>query len=270
MCAAANITTHGLIGEAWEYGSALPRRTLKGGAVVLLGLAAVFAVLSGIGTSCVAWSAASYAPFASLAPYGWLFQLLVYANLAAGVVGVAIAFALMRQKRGSYAGSVAVLIVLIVTAVVQMYYSSSLRGVSFFATPPTSIRLYVTGAVLLYFLVLRAPFLTKATGMTPSPTAPSQKGVAGAFLVAAGVAVVTAPVWASPGHIVGGYNYVNDLLLPLAISGGFIILGGIGMLTRQTPAHAGHLPRFWRKGWILIRFSRLWASTRSLFETKRT
>ncbi len=238
--------------------------------MVLLGLAAVFAVLSGIGTSCVAWGAANYEPFAPLAPYGWLFQLLVYANLIAGVAGVGIAFALMRQKRASYAGSLVALVVFLATAVVQMYYSSSLRGVSFFATPPTSIRFYVTSAVLLYFLLIRAPFLRKSAEIAPPLAAPSQKGIAGAFLVVAGATVVTAPIWAGPGHIFGGYNYVDDLLFPLAVSGGLIILGGIGLITRKAPMYAEPPSRSRRRGWILTKSSRVWAGVRSLFETRQT
>ncbi len=222
---------------------------LRNAAIVLFGFVAVFAILSGIGTSCVAWGAANYQPFASLAPYGWLFQLLVFVNILVGGVGVVATFALIRRKKSSYVTSLGLLVVFIVTAVIQMYYSSSLRGVSFFATPPTSIRLYITGAVLIYFLALRATPLWNAVGMTSTQgMAPSQRGVLGMFLLAAGITVVTSPIWAGPSHTIGGYNFAASFLLPFALSGGLLILGGVGVLVHPAFAFLGrplHLRRKW-------------------------
>ena len=207
--------------------------------MVILGLTAVFAILSGIGTSCVAWGAVNYEPFASLAPYGWLFQALVFVNVIVGGAGVLEVLLLMRRRSTSYTGSLALLMVLLATAVVQMYYSSSLREVSFFATPPTNIRFFVTSAAMVYFLVLgvaprRAPAMASAPG-----AGASQKMAFGTFLLAAGTLIATIPIWAGAGHIIDGYNFTEVLLLPLSLIGGLLLVGGAGVLSRSAFTRVG-------------------------------
>ena len=217
----------------------MPPGAPGGTATVLLGLTAVFAILSGIGTSCVAWGAANYEPFASLAPYGWLFQSLVFVNVLVGGAGVAEALLLVRRRRTPHTRSLALLMIFLATAVVQMYYSSSLREVSFFATPPTNIRFIFTSAVMVYFLVLRAAY-RQASAVVPVPGfGASQRGAFGAFLLTAGTAIVTTPVWAGAGHMIDGYNFTDILLLPLSLTGGILIVGGVGMLARGAFVYAG-------------------------------
>jgi hypothetical protein len=233
-------------------------RALRGAAIVLLGFSAVFAILSGVGTSCVAWGATNYQPFASLAPYGWLFQLLVFVNVAAGGAGLFVTFSLMRRKSSSYVGSLLMLLIFVSTAVVQMYYSSSLRGVSFFATPPTSIRFYLTSVVLLYFLALKVRPLWIAAGMAPGLGETSiPKGVSAAFLLVAGLTVLTTPVWAGASHVIDGYNFVNVLLLPISISGGSLVLGGVFLLVPPPWRYVGLLLYFKRRGAAIARRMRL-------------
>jgi hypothetical protein len=49
-------------------------------------------------------------------------------------------------------------------------------------------------------------------------------------LMLTGVMLMTAPMWASPEHVIDGFNYVTTLQLPLLVDGLMLTLIGAGLL----------------------------------------
>ena len=221
--------------------SAMPKVVLAV-TVALLGFTVAFTALGAVGTTCVAWSAEKWGPFAVLVPFKWLYQILVYFNFAAAVGGIFVTYAVLKGKTWSYVGSIVTLLIFMATAVVQMHYTSMLRNVPFFSTPPTSIRFYITVIVFAFFLVLKVPRIWGEVGFIhPASGTGSFKSPAGLSLIVAGVTALTTFFWAGASHTVEGYNLVRVLEIPVMLGGGTILLTGVGLLalaslpTRPSP-----------------------------------
>src|SRR5512138_2755217 len=95
-------------------------RFIRTAAIVLMGLTAVVTLLGGIGTTCAALTPEKWASMMPLAPYKWLYQLLVVTTLAAGIGGVWATVTLVRGRRGSYRDALIFLAAGILLAAVQM------------------------------------------------------------------------------------------------------------------------------------------------------
>jgi hypothetical protein len=198
--------------------------------VTLLGFTVVFTALSAWGTVCVAWNAEAWASFAVLAPFKWAYQILVYLNMAAALGGVVVVYAVLRGEKWSYAGSFVALVTFLTTAAVQMSLTSTLKHVSFFATPPTNIRLYTTAMILGFFLLLRLTGITSKAGFVGRESHSFLRKSAGLSLAVAGITTLTTFLWAGPSHSIDGYNLVNAFGVQLALSGGAMLLIGVGLL----------------------------------------
>ena len=106
-------------------------------AVVMLGLTAAFTLLGGAGTTCVAFNADTYGPaFAGFVPNMPMYQLFVYICIAVGIAGLVVTWAMVRGRRRAYTWAIIVILLSGIMAAVQMHYSSTIRGVPFFQTPP--------------------------------------------------------------------------------------------------------------------------------------
>jgi len=207
-------------------------KILRGVAIALLGLAVVMTLLGGIGTTCVAWNAEKYGPkYANFVPYKPVYQNLVYLSIAVAIVGGIVTYALLRREKWAYAGALVTLVGCLGAAGIQMYYTSTLKQVSFFRTPPTNMRLYIAALALLLFLLLKLPGVWnyadfnrpwKGPGSWTTPT--------GLSMLVAGVATLTTPIWAGPSHMLDGYNLVYVLDAPLLIGGWSMTLVGVGLL----------------------------------------
>jgi hypothetical protein len=217
-------------------------KAIRSLAIALLGFTVAFAILAAVGTACVAWSAEKWGAFAVLAPFKWLYQILVYLNFGAGLGGIAVAYALLRGKRWSYMGAMVTLVIFLATAVVQMHYSSMLRGVPFFSTPPTSIRFDATLIVFTFFFLLRMTKIREKTGfLHPAVGNSSSKGSAGLSLVMAGVTTLATLFLAGSSHTVNGYNLARILEFPLIFAGTAMLLTGVGLLALPDPPMRPHL-----------------------------
>lgn len=206
--------------------------TLKIVLALLLGATTVMTLLGAVGTTCLAFNGDKYGP-----PFQWIvpamptYQLLVYIKLVTGVALAIVLYAFLRGDKWSYPGALLCLIVGGGAAAYQMFMTSSLKQISFFATPPTNIRFYITIATLIAFVIIRFPGvwnkidLSGSGGGKNSFTTPT-----GMALVLMGVMLMTAPLWASPGHVIDGFNYVTTLQLPLLVDGLMLTLIGAGLL----------------------------------------
>jgi len=207
-------------------------KILRGIAIALLGLAVVMTLLGGVGTTCVAWNADKYGkPFAMFVPYKPVYQNLVYLSVAVAMVGGIVTYALLRREKWAYVGALITLVACLGAAGIQMYYTSTLKQVSFFRTPPTNMRFYIAILALLLFLLLKLPGIWNYADFTRPWRGPgSWTAPTGLSMLVAGMATLTTPIWAGPSHMLDGYNLVYVLDAPLLIGGWAMILIGTGLL----------------------------------------
>ncbi len=204
-------------------------------AIVAIGLTALFTLLGGVGTACIAWNADRYgAQFAVFVPTMPLYQVFVYVCVLAGAAGTIVTYALLRGDKWAYKGALITLLVGVVVAVAQMFHSSWLREVAFTDTMPTAMRFYITFLTLLLFLVLRLPGVRRRVEVDfTRPWRGKGSRAAGGGLTAAiaGIATITTPIWAGSSHMLEGFNLVNVLQVPLLVGGGLLIVMGAVLLT---------------------------------------
>jgi hypothetical protein len=194
-------------------------------------LTVVFAALGAIGTVCVAWNAEQWDPFIAFIPYKIVFQILVFGNLVFAGVGSYITYALLKDKKRSYSWSLIILLIFLFTAIIQMYFSSTLRGTSFFSTPPTNIRFYLTLIIFILFILLKISKIWEKAKLSYK----KEKSImsSGIILVLVGTLFLSCPIWASPSHMIAGYNTINILLVPVNLVGWSFIFTGLIFLRIQ-------------------------------------
>lgn len=200
--------------------------------VVLMGATAAMTLLGAVGTSCLAWNGDKYGPaFKWIVPYMPTYQMLVYVSLVAGVAAVLVCYAVARGDRWFYIGALATLVVAGGAAAVQMYYTATLRQISFFAAAPTNIRLYITILTLVAFVLVRFPGVWNKSGLGSRSNKPgSPMAAGGATLIVTGLLVLSTPIWAGPTHMLDGYNLVDTLIVPLLVDGIALVVGGTVLL----------------------------------------
>ncbi len=196
---------------------------LRGVAIVLLSLTAIFTLAGGIGTSCVALDAAKYGPsFAKMAPVQPILQILCVISILSGIFGVYSIIRLAKNKPRGYMYTLIFLVVAGAASAVQFYLSSTLRG----STAPNNFRLYVTVFTLLVMLALRLPGLWSKVGFEGSGKSGGTAAAGGVALFLCGLVTISMPVWGEPTHLVGGFNTVNVLLIPLLAAGAVMMVAG--------------------------------------------
>jgi hypothetical protein len=204
----------------------------RGILALLLGASTVMTLLGAIGTACLAWNGNFYPPkvFGWIVPHMPTYQLLVYIGLAAGVALAVVTYALLRGDKWFFIGALIFLLIGGGAAAYQMYLTSSLKNISFFATAPTNVRFYITALTLIVLLIVRIPGVWNKTGLDKSGGKSNFAAPTGITLLLTGLMLITAPMWAAPEHIVDGFNYVTTLQLPLVVDGLALMMGGAGML----------------------------------------
>ncbi len=214
----------------------------RGVLALLLGASTVMMILGAVGTACLAWNGNLYPPkvFGWIVPHMPTYQLLVYIGLAAGVALAIVTYALLRGDRWFYIGALIFLVIGGGAAAYQMYLTSSLKNISFFAAAPTNVRLYITALTLLVLLLVRIPGVWNKSGLDKSGGGKSNFAApTGMALMLTGFLLITAPMWAAPEHIVDGFNYVTTLQLPLVVDGVALMIGGAGLLLYRKIARVG-------------------------------
>ena len=202
-------------------------KILRAAAIILFALAAFFNLMGGIGTACVALNPTRWSPtMAKLAPYQWLYILLMIGATVVAVWGVAVTIGLARGKRHAYRDALIVLALSALFAGIQTFVSIALRGKG----APQNMRFYITTFTLVAFLILRLPPRWKLIGgfQRGGGDAATTVGLA-AFV--GGLVVLTTLLWATPTHIgPDGANWVNVLRLPLLAGGSLLAFGGAALV----------------------------------------
>jgi hypothetical protein len=195
--------------------------------IVLFAITTFFNLMGGVGTSCLALNPTRWSPaMAKLAPYQWLYILLMITATVVAIWGILVTIALARGKQHAYRNALIVLALSALAAGVQTYASIALRGKG----APQNIRFYITTFTLVVFLILRLPPIWKLIGGFQRGEGDVATTVGLAAFVG-GLVVLTTLVWATPTHIgPDGANWVNVLRLPLLIGGSLLAFGGAALV----------------------------------------
>ena len=127
-------------------------KTLKVIGIILMGITAVFTLMAGIGTTCVAVAAENFGEnMAPIAPYSWLYILFVLFTTAIGVYMVKALIGLIKKKPYAYKDSIISLALGILIGIIHIAVSRALRGKSM----PTDGVVYVTVLTLIVFIIFK-------------------------------------------------------------------------------------------------------------------
>jgi hypothetical protein len=105
---------------------------------------------------------------AKLAPYQWLYILLMITATVVAIWGIFVTIALARGKQHAYRNALMVLALSALAAGVQTYASIALRGKG----APQNMRFYITLFTLVVFLILRLPPIRLKNAVMANKTMP--------------------------------------------------------------------------------------------------
>src|SRR4030042_2813263 len=181
-------------------------KVLRVAGIVLRGVTAVFTLLGGAGTSCVAISPSGFGgKFAGIAPFQWLYVLFVVITFAFGVMGARAVLLLMRHRANSYRYSVIALAGGTIVGVIHMLVSRSLRGSSM----PVDMVTYTNILTLVVFMIFRIPGLWQQIGYG-RPVQTNSAGMTGGLTaITCGVIRLNIQYWMGATHTIGGVNYAD-------------------------------------------------------------
>ncbi len=195
--------------------------------IVLMGLTAVFTLMGGAGTSCVAINPNGFGGgFSGIAPFQWLYILLVVVTFVFGVIGVRAVLLLIRNRTNSYRYALIALAGGTVVGVIPMLVSRSLRGSSI----PVDIVTYTNIFTLGVFLIYRFPGLWEQIGYGRSVTSSTAGMAGGLTAIISGALCLTIQYWMGPTHTIGGANYADVWHLVFQVSGWALVVAGIAFL----------------------------------------
>jgi hypothetical protein len=195
--------------------------------IVLMSLTAVFTILGGAGTTCVAFNPTGFGDkFAGVAPFQWLYILFVVSTLAFGVMGARAVWLLIRGRGNAYRYAVIALVGGSIIGVIHIIVSRALRGGSM----PVDMVTYTSIFTLVIFLIFRIPGLWQHIdyGKSASTNIGGMSG--GMAAIASGVIALTIQYWMGPTHTIGGVNYADVWHVQLLMVGWFLVMTGAATL----------------------------------------
>lgn len=200
-------------------------------AIILLSLTAAFTLMGGIGTSCMALAASTFAEdsenMAKLVPYQWLYAVLMVLTIAAAIYAIRATVRLVRARPRSYRDALVAILACLVLAAIQMTASRLLRG----GSQPNDMRVYTSFLALLFFLLLRIPSLWQSARLE-APAAGGDGAAGAAALIVAGAVLLTVHLWAAPSHTFSsGVNWADAWHLQLTALGWGLVAAGLVVST---------------------------------------
>lgn len=195
--------------------------------IILMAVTAIFTMMGGAGTSCVALNPKGFGgSFSAIAPYQWLYILFVLVTLAFGVMGARGVLLLIRNRANSYRYVLIALVGGTLVGVIHMLVSRSLRGSSM----PVDMVTYLNILTLVTFLVFRVPGLWQQIGYG-RPVKSNPTGMAGGLAaIVCGAICLSIQYWMGPTHTIGGVNYADVWHITLQVIGGALIISGSALL----------------------------------------
>jgi hypothetical protein len=207
--------------------------------IVMMALTAVFTIMGGAGTTCVAFNPGGFGgKFSGIAPYQWLYILFVVVTLAFGVMGARAVYLLIKNRRNAYRYSVIALVGGSIVGVTHVMVSRALRGGSM----PVDMVTYINILTLVLFLIFRIPAIWKEIGFG-EPVQTNTAGMAGGLAsIMCGATALTIQYWMGATHTIGGVNYADAWHIPMQVIGWLLVYCGVvlatwsaGLFSRRAP-----------------------------------
>ncbi len=199
--------------------------------IVLMSLTALFTLMGGAGTSCVALNPTAYeGKFVGIAPFQWLYLLFVVVTLAIGALGVRAVVLLVRGAKDAYRTTLLALVTGTAVGIIHLGASRLLRGGSM----PVDMVVYTTIVTLTVFLLFRIPAVWQAVNFEkPDGEKGTGKGPAAIALTACGALALAIQFLMAPTHTIGGVNYADAWHALLRGIGVALIAGGAALFVRD-------------------------------------
>jgi hypothetical protein len=193
--------------------------------IVFMSLTALFTLLGGAGTTCVALDPTGFdGKFAGIAPFQWLWILFVLLGIAIGVMGIRAVVLLARGTKTAYRNALLVLLLGTGLNVIHLIASRLLRGGSM----PVDAVLYTNLLTLVIFLLYRLPGLRQAVDYEKPVN--DGKGAGAAVSIALAVSallVLGVPYLMAPTHTIGAVNYADAWHATLTWIASLLMLGAL-------------------------------------------
>jgi hypothetical protein len=200
--------------------------------IVLMGLTAIFTIMAGAGTTCVALNPTGYdGKFAGIAPFQWLYIAFVLVTVAIGVLGVRAVVLLITGSKKAYSSALVALIAGTVVNGIHLIASRQLRGSSM----PVDMVFYVNVLTLIVFLLFKIPPIWQAINFDrPSKGEKFNQQALAIVLASTGILTLTIQFLMAPTHTIGQVNYADVWHLTLSLLGAAQIVSGVFMALRGT------------------------------------
>ncbi len=185
--------------------------------IVFMSLTALFTLMGGAGTSCVALNPTGFGDtFSPIAKFQWLYILFVLVTVAIGIMGVRAVVLLVKGKKNAYRYSLIVLLLGTVVGAIHIAVSRALRGGSM----PVDMVVYTTTLTLIIFLLFRIPRIWQGVNYEkPESEKKTGKQAAAIALGATGLLTLTIQFLMAPTHTIGGINYADVWHVALTLIG---------------------------------------------------
>lgn len=193
--------------------------------LILLGLTAIFHLLGGIGTSCVALGAEKYDSMSGIVPYKWAYITFVVLTIAIGIYGIRATTRFSRNKEKSYQDAILFLLVGIIVSTIHMFTSRALRGTSM----PNDARVYMNALTLIVFALFNFRKLRKIMAIDSNIEIESGSGGLGVALVVMGLTTLNVHTFMQTTHTWNGINYADVWHTQLQIAGFGLVIVGISL-----------------------------------------
>jgi hypothetical protein len=197
--------------------------------IFLLSISALFNIMGGIGTTCVALNPTGYGGnFDAILRMQWLYIIFVIVTSSFGVMMSRAVFLVIKGRANAYRYSLISLSGAMVVGIIHIIASRSLRG----ASMPVDAVVYVTLITMTLFLLL------KVTGNWEKISYPQSGHVendpsAGISAFVTGILCFNIEQIIPQSHTINGINFADTFHLPMTISGWIFISIGCFALFRM-------------------------------------
>jgi hypothetical protein len=200
-------------------------KTLRVIGIIFMSLTALFTIMGGAGTTCVALNPAGFGgKFAGIAPFQWLWFIFVLVGVAAGVMGIRAVVLLIKGTKNAFRYTMIALIIGTVINAIHMYASRALRGGSM----PVDMVLDTNLVTLIIFLLFRIPGIWQGVNYEkPEGENKSGKQAASIALAMSGLLSLTIQFLMAPTHTISGINWADAWHVSLTIIGAGLILAAV-------------------------------------------
>lgn len=214
-------------------------RLLRIVGILMMSLTALFTLMGGAGTSCVALNPTGFGDsFTGIAPFQWLWILFVLVGITAGIMGVRAVVLLVKGAKNAYRLSLIALILGTALNAIHLYASRSLRGSSM----PVDMVLYTNVITLVIFLLFRIPAIWQGVDYAKHVGEKKTGSQAAAIaLGATGLMTLTIQFLMAPTHTINGINYADVWHIALTVIGLALILCGVVVAVKTRFAAARKL-----------------------------